>query len=514
MRTRGHFVLVTVGLTLLVVLAGCAAPLTAPSDAPASAERDLGTIYGYNATSTLDVDDPARLSPAELEAVTYRAMARLEEIRGLRYTENVEVEVWSREELREWYGESEPADAFTNELWRAAFVVDGETDVNAAFDSLYGDSVLGFYVDDRIVVVTDDPDADRLQIDRTTLVHELAHALQDQQFGLERRGTTVDARRAENGLIEGEATLLAHRYEQRCRDDPAWECLPETSDGGLEGDGGSKSGGEPSDGDDAGETSRSLNVGLYLSIYAPYAEGPTFVQSIYDAGGWDAVDAAFTNRPTSTSQLVHPERYPDDRPVDLAVDDRSSPAWSPITDDNGETRTETVGEATLFGALWANGVLDHSLLEEGSELSPYNYSHPATAGWAGDTFVAYEATDGGSTDDEIGATGHVWALEFRTPAAADRFASAYERVLENRGAEAVAGNGTGETYRIGDDEPFAGAYRIEVDDTRVELVGAPTVGDLEAIRPADRAAVTASSSLDRASPAPTGVPTALISRVG
>ncbi|MFC7231708.1 hypothetical protein ACFQMM_10340 [Saliphagus sp. GCM10025308] len=208
--------------------------MTTPSDAPASADRDLGTIYGYNATSTLEVDDPARLSRDELEAVTYRAMARLEELRGLRYTEDVEVEVWSREELREWYGESEPADAFTNELWRAAFVVDGETDANEAFDSLYGDSVLGFYVDGRIVVVTDDPDADRLRIDRTTLVHELAHALQDQQFGLERQGTTIDARRAENGLIEGEAALLAHRYEQRCRDDSAWECLPETNDSGLE----------------------------------------------------------------------------------------------------------------------------------------------------------------------------------------------------------------------------------------------------------------------------------------
>ncbi|MFC7231709.1 Hvo_1808 family surface protein [Saliphagus sp. GCM10025308] len=237
-------------------------------------------------------------------------------------------------------------------------------------------------------------------------------------------------------------------------------------------------------------------------MYAPYAEGPTFVQSIYDAGGWDAVDAAFADRPTSTSQLVHPERYPDGRPVDVAVDDRSSPAWSPITDDNGDIRTETVGEATLFGALWANGALDHSLLDEERELSPYNYSHPATAGWAGDTFVAYEATDDGSTedgdgdgDDEDGdgATGHVWALEFRTPADADRFASAYERLLENRGAEDVDAEST--TYRIDDDEPFAGAYRLVVDGSRVELVGAPTVEGLEGIRPLEKSQATTSIAM-------------------
>ena len=477
-------------VVLLVVLAGCTAPLSVPDDQPGDPDRDLGNVAGYSANDTIEIDDPNQLSQGELEAVTYRAMARIEEIRGLRFTEDVEVEVYTRAELRERFDRSEePADAFTNELWRAAFVVDGETDVNEAFDQLYGDAVQGFYVDNRIVVVTDDPDA--VRVDRGTLVHELVHALQDQQFGLERQGQTLDERRAENGLIEGEANYLPILYDQRC--DVEWECLPDL---------------EPLEGDES-TSADELNVGLFLSIFAPYSEGPTFVEHLHETGGWNAVDTAFEDRPVSTAQIIHPERYPDDRPIEVDVADRSSSGWQQITGEDGEVRTETIGEATLFSALWSNGALDHSITAGGTELSPYNYSHPTTAAWTGDTFVAYNETDGSGT-------GHVWALEFRDAESADRFAEAYERLLENSGAEAVAD--TDDTYRIADDEAFAGAYRVSVDDTRVELIGAPTVADLEVIRPVEGKtleATTAPGVSDAAANAvATDVPTETVSMVG
>ncbi|MFP9190228.1 Hvo_1808 family surface protein [Natrialbaceae archaeon A-CW1-1] len=480
---------VAVGVVFLVVLAGCTAPLSVPDDRPGDPDRELGNVAGYNATDTIEIDDPNRLSQAELEAVTYRAMARIEEIRGLRFTEDVEIEVYTRAELREYFDRGdEPADAFTNELWRAAFVVDGETDVNDAFDQLYGDAVQGFYVDNRIVIVTDDPDT--IRIDRGTLVHELVHALQDQQFGLERQGQTLDERRAENGLIEGEANYLPTLYDQRCGSE--WECLPDL---------------EPLEGAEAASAGE-LNVGLFLSIYAPYSEGPTFVEHLHETGGWDAIDTAFEDRPVSTAQIIHPERYPDDRPVEIDVADRSSPGWEPITDEDGAVRTETVGEATLFAALWSNGALEHSITAAGTDLSPYNYSHPTTAAWAGDTFVTYNETDGPET-------GHVWVLEFRDAGGADRFAEAYERLLENRGADAVA-DADG-TYRI-TDEAFVGAYRVTVDDNRVELVGAPTVADLEAIRPPENGTLEATNAPIVSAPArnavTASVPTGTVSLAG
>ncbi|MCU4753646.1 Hvo_1808 family surface protein [Halobacteria archaeon AArc-curdl1] len=454
--------LVLVALVAVVVIAGCTAPLSAPADSPGADDRELGSINGFGPDDEIEIGDPEALTRAELEAVSYRAMARIEVIRGVRFTEDVEIAVYTREEVRERFDRGdEPADAFTNELWRAPFIVDDETDVNEAFETLYGDAVQGFYVNNRVVVVTDDPEA--IRISRDTLVHELTHALQDQHVGLERRGSTLDERRAETGLIEGEANYLPYLYEQRC--DVEWECLPDLDP--LEAANGST-------GDD-------LNVGLFLSIFAPYSEGATFVEHLHQTGGWEAIDDAFENRPVSTSQLIHPERYPDDRPRDVALEDRSSGDWEPITDEDGEIRTETIGEATLFAGLWTNAVLEGSLFDDSTPLSPYTYDNPVTAAWAGDTFVAYEAAGDGAEGD--GPTGHVWALEWESEAAAERFADTYRHLLEIRGGTAV--DDSGDTYRISDDDRFSGAYKLTVDGDRVEIVAAPTVTDLEAIRPAE-----------------------------
>ncbi|MFC4436377.1 MULTISPECIES: Hvo_1808 family surface protein [Natrialbaceae] len=450
-------------VVFIVVLSGCTLPA---SPDRFDTDRDLGHVGDYTADDTFEFDDRTHLTESQLEAVAYRSMARIEVLRGLKFEHDVEVEVISRAEYREQRGGRSNASAFRNELWRGAFVVDGETDVNSALDDLYGESVRGYYANDRIVLVADD--TSEIRIDRGTLVHELVHALQDQHFGLERRGSTIDERRAELGVLEGEANYVPHLYEQRCGE--AWQCIPDYEQPVP----------EPDD--------RPFNPALFLSIYAPYAEGPSFVAHLHETGDWDAVDRAHDDRPASTSQLIHPERYPDAEPVAVDVADRSSDDWEPYAGGDGEPRTETVGEATLFATLWANGVLDRSLTEGGTELAPYNYSHSTTEGWAGDTFRAYH--------DEDDRTAHVWALAWESEEDAETFADAYRELLEANGAEPVdddsdrvetdaetVDNGT-DVYRIGDDDPFAGAYRITVTNERVEIVGAPAVDELEAVHAA------------------------------
>ncbi|TYL39945.1 hypothetical protein CV102_06655 [Natronococcus pandeyae] len=447
-------------VVVLVVLSGCTLPA---SPDRFDTDRDLGHIGDYAADDSFEFDDQGHLTEAQLEAVTYRSMARIEVLRGLKFEHDVEVEVISREEYREQRSDPSNASAFRNELWRGAFVVDGETDVNRALDDLYGDAVQGYYSDDRIVLVADD--SGEIRIDRGTLVHELVHALQDQHFGLDREGTTIDERRAELGVLEGEANYVPHLYEQRCGEE--WQCVPDP---------------EPVP---AELEERPFNLGLFLSIYAPYAEGPSFVAHLHETGGWDAVDRAHDERPASTSQVIHPELYPDTEPVDVEIEDRSSDDWEPYTDGDAEPRTETVGEATLFGTLWANGVIDRSLTDGGTELAPYNYSHPATDGWAGDTVQVYH--------DENNQTAHVWALAWENESDAETFAEAYRELLEANDAEPVddesdqvdtdaetIDNGTA-VYRIADDDPFAGAYRVTVTNETVEIVGTPGVDDLEAV---------------------------------
>src|SRR5207237_6542632 len=41
----------------------------------------------------------------------------------------------------------------------------------------------------------------------------------------------------------------------------------------------------------------------------PYQVGPPFTQSLLKAGGQAKLDAAFKNPPTTSEQLVHPEKY-------------------------------------------------------------------------------------------------------------------------------------------------------------------------------------------------------------
>ena len=455
----------------LLVLSGCTAPISTTG-----LETDeLGVVGGYAYDDTLEIDDPTALTEEELEAVTYRAMARIEVLRGLAFEEEVDVEVTSREEFdaEGWYDGS--ADRFTNELWRGAFVVDGETDANEAFSTLYADAVAGYYSNGQVVIVSDDPDEHR--ISRTTLVHELVHALQDQHFGLTRDGETLDERRAEQGVIEGEADYLPQLYDQRCEEE--WECL---EDGDL---------------DVTPLEERPINPALFLSIYTPYSEGPAFVDHLRAEGGWAAVDTAYDERPASTTQVIHPERYPDAAPVDVEVEDRSSSAWEPMTAD-GETRTETVGEATLFATLWADGVIDRPLTEGVEPYSVYNYSHPATDGWAGDTFLAYESESG----EEVG---HVWELAWESPDDAEQFQDAYVDLLTTNGAEPL-GDGA---YLI-DDGAFSGAYAVDRDGEDVRIVGGPSVDDLEGIGGPSTASTVAEQSATAPTPAvaPSAGPTA------
>lgn len=459
----------------LVVLSGCAIPGGLDEFDP---DREAGQIGDYAHDDVFEFDGSEGLTESQLEAVKYRSMARIEVLRGVKFRHDVELEVMERSEYRERRSGSNPASAFENELWRGTFVVDGETDVNEARDVLYGSSVQGYYLNDRIVIIADD--ADEIRIDRRTLVHELVHALQDQRFGLDREGDTLDAQRAETGLIEGDADYVPHLYDDRCGD--TWQCLPEIGGAPADADSGSDAG--DAENETAGSAAleeRPFNVGLFLSIYAPYSEGSAFVDALHEReDGWRAVDRAYDDRPTSTSQVIHPERYPEDDPVDVDVPDRSSDGWEAATAD-GERRTETVGEATLFGALWANGAVDQPLTQGATELSPYNYSTPATDGWAGDTFLVYHDAD------DHNRTGHVWRLAWESEADAAEFADAYRTVVTNNGGEPVETDAAGDVdvYRIPDGEPFAGAYRVTVTGETVEIVGAPAVGDLEAIHATD-----------------------------
>lgn len=470
--TRAPFV--PVALVVVLVVAGCTAPLAPTvSDRPdrSIADEGIGTVNGISYDAELSIDASDGLNETEREQLVARSMARVEVIRGLAFERTVEVDVISREEYRERRGTrstNEDREQWENEVWKALLIVDEDTGVDEAFDSVYGAAVAGYYTSadgGRIVLVSDD---EQPTVDRHTLVHELVHALQDQRFGLGPRGDSIDGQNARNGLIEGDAEYVPQLYEQRCEEE--WDCLERPPSG-------------PS-----AELPTDFNRALYLTILHPYSDGPPFVADLHErADGWEAVNAAYDDRPQSAAQITHPDRYPDDPPRNVTVADRSTDRWERFTDlPRGQSPHERVGEAALVGTFYAQGELDGDDLRTDEPLSIYDYDQEPTNGWAGDAVVPYRS------DDE---TGYVFATEWTSEADATEFRDAYERTLSRMGAEELDSG----VYRIADEDSFSGAYRVRQSGDRVEIVHAPTVDALDELHPIDADAASAVAAPSRGS---------------
>jgi hypothetical protein len=438
-------------LALVVVLAGCVGPAglfhgpTGNADPPTDV---LGWEAGYWYDEPVAVTSDDGLNDSELDAVVARTMARVERIRQLEFEQSVSVEVISRAELRERWGRSRPGryHDWSNQVYEALFLVDEATNASAERSAMFGASVVGFYApgSGHIVLVSGEDGV--VQVDRKTLAHELVHALQDQQLQLNFGRSTMDGRTGATGLVEGDANYVMQRYEQRCSE--RWDCLERP--GGGSGGGG------------------SVNQGLFLTAYTPYSDGPSLVAALRDRGGWAAVNAAYENPPASSEQVVHPDRYPDDEPATVAVPDRSGPGWHRMSPSERRGPRQVVGEASIFAMLWVNGVVPEDAVQSDDALSPYNYSHPASAGWEGDVIVPYRS------DDRFG---YVFRTEWETDEDARQFRAAYVDVLRANGA-VEEGDGV---YRIPEGEPYADAFRVVRNGTTVTVVNAPTVDALDAV---------------------------------
>ena len=482
----------------LLVLAGCAAPTAQHG---ADARRDsadpptdrLGWESGVRWNESIAVNQSDGLDAAEREALVARTMARVERLRGLEFRDSVPVEVIDRAEYRNrsvFDGDRSAAyDEWHDQVWEAPLLVGEDRDVADEFDALYGGAVQGYYSpgNDRIVVVSDAADP---RIDRATLAHELVHALQDQHFGFG-RADSRDAALAGRGLTEGDARYVEIRYERRCsaasergsetsaatgtaadsetaaadpgtatagdtevgsESDAGWDCVPRPSRSG--------GGGEP------------VNGGLFAYIYQPYADGPAFVHRLRERGGWAAVNAAYDDRPASTEQTIHPERYPGETPASVAVPDRSTGDWGRFDLDR---ESERLGETGLFAMFRHRDYAGDGYREGDLPYSSRNYSAAPADGWAGDRLVPYRRGDGPDA-----AFGYVWAIRFDDEREAREFRRAYRAMLELRLGARVVDRDAG-VYRV-PQGPFADAFRIERDGRRVVITNAPTVEALDGVR--------------------------------
>jgi hypothetical protein len=182
--------------------------------------------------------------------------------------------------------------------------------------------VAGYYdPDDEDIVIVREPGGRLDDTELQTLGHELVHALAYAAFEPEEGDASDgwgDTYAAVSSLVEGDAVaaelrllrgLLGERMQEEIvREGPIGYWYP------------------------------APDLPSYLA-YAwsfPYREGIGFVCTLYAEGGWDAVDAAYRRLPTSSAEILFPQRYLDGwKPIRPRAPRGPGPGWTKATKSSG-----------------------------------------------------------------------------------------------------------------------------------------------------------------------------------
>lgn len=286
----------------------------------------------------------------------------VEQVRELEFDHPVYVDFLPERDFVEQVTRSEPTDDERTAADRDAAVlrslglVSGPVDLLAENDTVATEGIAAFY----------SPSSERITIRgdaltpllRATIVHELVHTAQDQNFDLSRltAAPTVAARNAIRALAEGDALRIERAYV---------EALPE--DERLEYDRQAKGQGEEVELDE----SPQVLVALFA---APYTLGRPLIDLLDQIGGNERIDEAFAMPPSTEEHLLDPFSF-------LAGEARNEEVEA-----TGVPEGVDPFEEGDFGTL-----LLYLMLAE--RLDPAA-AFAAIDGWNGDDYAAYETADG------------------------------------------------------------------------------------------------------------------------
>src|SRR6185369_3555626 len=135
--------------------------------------------------------------------------------------------------------------------------------------------------------------------DQVTYVHEFTHALQDQYFDLNKLlspdiENDPDQSLAVTSLVEGDATASMTLYMDAVAAKNPFAVVSMLVEGVQ-----------------AGNLTLPAGVPPILTdeLLFPYTEGLDFILALNKSGGWDAINAAFKKPPTTSEQILHPDKY-------------------------------------------------------------------------------------------------------------------------------------------------------------------------------------------------------------
>lgn len=326
------------------------------------------------------------LDPA-LEAKAHQIRDAMSSIRGLPAHPGIQEGTITQAALTDYYQrhaeKTRQEQGEEAEAWNAAFRLlhligpdDDVLDISTSFSS----SILGFYSpdDDKLALVAEES-ATIDASDEATLAHEYTHSFQDARFDIEKLdelaadeddtranteyGATVDC------LIEGDASISEIAYLVAGDPTALLGLIPS-----LEGQSGSS----------------DIPPGMARYFYFPYDQCTDFVGQLFLTGGletfnlmggWEAVNRAYEDMPTSTEQILHIEKYlAHEAPAALSLAELSAQlgdGWEQLED-------------IVFGEFDVYNYLLSSL--EG-QAGWDDVAKEAAAGWGGGRMATYAHDD-------------------------------------------------------------------------------------------------------------------------
>jgi len=324
------------------------------------------------------------------EQLLEESRAEFEKIRGVS-VRPVTLEVvntsWVRENWGRAFADHEIAEILREEkIYKSLFLISQDVSLYDAKLEWTG-SYHAAKWQGKIYIVEDNfPLTNNFSV-KSTFVHELTHILQD-SYTIPRRPSTFDGDKARASLTEGDATLMADTFRgegvslivsSKVLDATTISPLTLTAF--------------------SDETRLSLPDTIDDLNRFPYRYGVEFVKTLYENGGWEAVEEAYQNPPNTTEQVMHPEKY-------FAQEIAQTVEAPAMTGNWNLTKIERYGEYFILNML--------------DNWIPLDHAEEAARGWGGDNLTFYER------DDEYLFT---WNIIWDSKNDAQEFQSAFQEML-------------------------------------------------------------------------------------
>ena len=329
--------------------------------------RTITITVPATAETTIESDEYLRSAQTLLEKV----ISWVESYRGLKLEENVSLVALTKSWVVEHWGKGflNLTEVKLEEVMLKSLLMVPEDFNLTRFKVEVSGYMIAGSADHTIYIVKEFFDPSNEIRAGSILAHELTHILQGEHFEIPKPKTT-DEKNALDALIEGDAGFVGSRYL-------------------LE------------HGGEAGQrTPEALLKPMDALWLFPYIYGEPFVKYVYERYGWSGVNKLYQDPPTSTAQVLHPEKYLSGwRPKRVEPPPPPSGGWTLMLQD-------------VMGEFFIRQVLR-------SHLSGLEANRSAE-GWLGDVLQIYERD---------GVYMLRWKILWEDRGEAMEFLSSFKRIL-------------------------------------------------------------------------------------